>query len=186
MPEIVSRNTVFSTPWFEVVEKHTTGVVPGDGVAAFYAVHPLDYVTILAVTPSDQVVLVRQYRPVPEVYTVELPAGHVELGQTPEEAARVELREETGFVADTFELLGTLIPDSGRLANKLWCYIARGAVAVGPQWSPDEPIDVLLVDRRELLRMIQQGKFNHALHIASIALALLLPNDEFGSSLSRS
>src|SRR4030088_3118538 len=113
MPEVIARKTVYETPWFTLVEKCTVGMTANAGAASFYAVQSLDYVTVVAMTALDEVVLVRQFRPVVEDYTIELPAGHVEIGQTPEEAARQELLEETGFVAEHFELLGTLLPDTG-------------------------------------------------------------------------
>ena len=71
--------------------------------------------------------MVRQFRPIANAFTLELPAGHVERGETPEESARKELVEETGYEADTFELIATLSPSTARYTNRMWCFFAHGA-----------------------------------------------------------
>src|SRR3989442_1121596 len=110
MPKITDRRVAFSTPWFDVVAKH----VDGD-TSPHYTVTPLDYVTVIASDVEGRVLLVKQFRPVVEDYTLELPSGLVDIGETPEAAARRELVEETGHEADDIELVGSLVPDVGRL-----------------------------------------------------------------------
>ena len=83
------------TPWFEMVEK-----VVGDKSLLHYSISTRDYLSVFAVTPDGRFPLVRQFRPAVEMITLELPGGHVEADETPEQAARKELREETGFIAD--------------------------------------------------------------------------------------
>src|SRR5213079_2244404 len=83
-----------------------------------------------AVTPNGTFPLVRQFRPALEEFTLELPSGHVDLGESPEQAARKELREETGFVANELILLGSLSPDTGRLSNPL-----RNLILAEPAFS---------------------------------------------------
>jgi ADP-ribose pyrophosphatase len=122
---IVSNETVFSTPWFDVKAKCYHG-----SQDPYYVLKLLDYVSILAITNDGQILLVEQYRPVVEGNTLELPSGHVEEGESPEEAAHRELLEETGYKANEVKLLGTLIPDTGRLGNKMWCYFAPNVVKV--------------------------------------------------------
>ncbi len=89
-----------------------------------YSLRAKDYVTVVAVTPEKHLVLVRQFRPSVGRSTLELPSGHVEDGDTPEVAARKKFLEETDFVADRFDFLGQLCPDTGLMANRLWCFLA--------------------------------------------------------------
>lgn len=73
-----------------------------------------DAVIILPITKEKNTVLVIQTRPnVKEGVSVELPAGYVEDNETKEEAARRELKEETGFVTDQLILLGEFYQDQG-------------------------------------------------------------------------
>jgi len=92
--------------------------------APHYSIRTRDYVSVFAITRDKTFVLVRQFRPAIEMFTLELPGGHVDEGETPEQSARKELLEETGFVAEELTLLGTLAPDTGRLDTRMWCFFA--------------------------------------------------------------
>jgi 8-oxo-dGTP pyrophosphatase MutT (NUDIX family) len=116
------RKTVFDSPWFQVLESAVAGQKFPN-----YAIAALDFVGIIAVTERNELLLVRQFRHAVGAFTLELPAGHVEKGETPEQAARKELIEETGHAADTFELIASLSPSPARFTNRMWCYFAVNA-----------------------------------------------------------
>src|SRR5262249_31008303 len=112
------KDRVFETPWFSV------STVRLDDGQPYYMLDLPDYVSVIAVTADGRMIFVRQYRPVVGRDTIELPSGHVDAGESPEAAGRRELLEETGYVAGEMQLMGTLVPDVGRLANRMWCYFA--------------------------------------------------------------
>jgi ADP-ribose pyrophosphatase len=178
---IVGRATVYTTPYFRLVAK----TLNGHPAEPFYALEMADYVTVLAVTRAEEILLVRQFRPVIEEYSLELPSGHVDPGEKPEDSARRELLEETGYAADTLELLGCLMPDCGRLANSYWCYIARD-VQLSADSIPEEPgVERIVCPRRQWPQMLNPPFFKLALHIAVLQLALVqqkLPLDAFRAS----
>jgi len=118
---------VFQTPWFEVFKKHV-----GDPSKPYFTINAPDFAVVVAITREGQLLMVRQFRPAANAITLELPAGHVEKGETPEEAARKELLEETGYEADTFELVATLSPSTARFTNRLYCFFARDARPARP------------------------------------------------------
>jgi ADP-ribose pyrophosphatase len=95
------RKAVFATPWFQVLAAPAP-----DGGQPHYVIQGADFVVIVAVTESGQMLLVRQFRVTAAAVTLELPAGHVDPGETPEQSARRGLLEGTGYEADTFKLLG--------------------------------------------------------------------------------
>jgi ADP-ribose pyrophosphatase len=116
--------------------------------------------------------IVRQYRPAVERYTLELPSGLVDAGETPAEAARRELLEETGYQAAEVELLGGMDPDTGRLGNRIWSCLAKGVRRVEDR-APEEGIEVLTWPLDELAQAIVDGRFDHALHVAAVMIAVL-------------
>jgi ADP-ribose pyrophosphatase len=164
----MDRKSVFATRWFDLVAKSVSG-----DAAPHYSIATSDYVSVLAVTAQKSIVLVRQYRPAIEQMTLELPSGHVDKGDTPEEAARKELREETGFVAEKFILLGELAPDTGRLGNRMWCFFAPQAVEdpVAP-FVPEIGVEPVIL-RRPLRHLVQsEPAFCSALNRATVLMAV--------------
>ena len=165
---ISKRDTVFSTPWFKVVAK---SVQERKQDEPHYCVEMADYVSVLAMTKERQVVLVRQYRPTVEKSTLEFPSGYVEKGESPEEAAKRELFEETGYSAPKMELLGSLWPDTGRLSNQIWTYLALNAIAPDSMWEQESGVEVVLLSPKELMQKIRTSDFKLALHYAVLFLA---------------
>ena len=170
MSQISGRKKVFATPWFNVVAKDVTGGDPND---PYYVLELDDYVSVVALTEQDEVLLVRQYRPVVEEPTLELPSGHVEPGEEPEQSMRRELIEETGYEAGEIELLGCLTPDVGRLANRMWCYFAPNAKPCKPDVKIEPGIERVICSREQLGEYLMSGELDHALDIAVILLAVL-------------
>src|SRR6266446_2717164 len=113
------KKIVFETAWFKVLA--TAGESP------HYLLQSPDFVVVVALDSQKRLLLVRQFRSAVDRMTLELPAGHVEVDETPETAARKELMEETGHEAGAFELLGILSPSTARFTNRLWCYFASEA-----------------------------------------------------------
>lgn len=156
----------FATRWFDVVVRPALDGQP------YYMLELDDYVTVIATTVEGRVLLVRQYRPVVERETVELPSGHVDPGESPEQAGRRELLEETGFVAGTMEHLGTLVPDVGRLTNRMWCYFAADVQPGAGTPALEDGISLVTVPAVEALRMAADGTMDHALNLSALFLAV--------------
>lgn len=168
---INSRQIIFATKWFELVAKTLPTSFDRE---PYFALEQLDYVCILAMTSDQRILLVRQFRPAVEEMTLELPAGHVERGETPEEAARRELLEETGHVVDNLELLGCLQPDTGRLSNRQWCFWAHPVRPCSDLYEQEAGLQLVTCADGDLKEMVLQSRFVHALHLSSIFLAVLL------------
>jgi 8-oxo-dGTP pyrophosphatase MutT (NUDIX family) len=170
--KILNRKKDLSIPWFEQIEK--TILFPyNNKQQVYYSIKPPDYVTALTCTTENQFVILKQYRPVVENFTFELPSGHREEGETPAQAMIREVKEETGSLAESATLLGEIIPDTGRLENRLWAfYVSYVEINRIPDPLENEGIEVSLVTQEELLQMIREGKLNHALDLSVIALAI--------------
>lgn len=160
---------VFETPFFQV--RALEGYGPA-GDLPYYCVELPDYVTVLATTEAGEYLLVRQYRPTQGENTLEMPAGIVDPGEAPETSARRELEEETGYTADTLELLGCIPPDVGRLANKMWCYRASGCRPL--EGATAEPgIETLVCTPAQVQAHLASGDLDHALNLAVLLLGAL-------------
>lgn len=143
--------------------------------SVYHSFKQADYISVLAITRDGRIPLVRQYRPALEKVTLELPGGLLEKGEEPAAAVARELQEETGFRAiGGVELIGRLAPDTGRLENRLWCYFARDVVAddIG-SFQPDPGVECVIYSRAELFEAVEDGSFEHALHIAILGLAVM-------------
>lgn len=167
MNEILKKEIVFSTPWFKIESKTVS-----QHESPFYALTLLDYVTIIALTIDSEILLVKQFRPIIEEETLELPSGHVEKAETPECAAKRELLEETGYEVGKIELLGVLNPDVGRLENKLWCFFTSD-VKKRNDVTVEESITLLKCKQQDLFGFINNGQFKNALNISAILLSVL-------------
>lgn len=137
----------------------------------YYMLDVDDYVAVVARTAAGNLVLVQQHRPVVGRNSVELPSGHIDPGETAEEAGRRELLEEAGMVARDMELLGVLVPDIGRLTNRMWCYFAPNVVPAEAH-EPEKGITVLEVPEGAALAMAADGRIEHALNLAVLFLAM--------------
>ena len=158
---------VFATPWFRIL-----GKTMRQGEAPYYSLKLPDYSVVLALTEDGQVLIVRQYRPAVERETLELPCGLVDPGETPEVAARRELLEETGYDGGTWRALGGTDPDTGRLGNRLWSFMATG-VRLVPGREPEAGMAVETWPLELLAQATADGRFDHALHLATVLLAVV-------------
>lgn len=164
----MSDEIVFSTPWFQIVGKpfpHHDSL--------HYSLRTNDYVCVVALTQAGQMLLVRQYRPAVGRMTLELPSGHVEKDDSPEVAARQELLEETGYVAESLDLIGAFSPDTGRLANRMWCFFAADARPTSEAGYHPEPGIEPVLFAGTLTELLAQEGFDCALHAAALFLAVL-------------
>ena len=168
-PKVKARHMVFKTPWFQVIAKR----IKGSDRKPYYALKMADYVTVIAVTRDEHLVLVRQYRPAVESMTLEWPSGCVEKSETPLSTACRELAEETGYTARRFHRLGRLLPDTGRLSNSLWGYLAFDARLSRPAPRTEAGIQTILVKPEVFLGHLRKSTFGHALNVAVFQMALL-------------
>ena len=131
------------------------------------------WANVVALTKNNEVVLVKQYRHGVQEVLLELPGGVVDDGENPLEGAKRELMEETGYSAGNIIEVGRIFPNPAIQQNTLYCYLATDVELTGEQHLDDaEEIEVHLVPLDELIEMVRQGKFLHALNVAVLLQAL--------------
>ena len=132
-----------------------------------YVVHP-GAVLMLPILADGRLVLERQFRyPVGRVM-LEFPAGKIDPCETPLATAQRELREETGYAADTWEHLGTVHPEIGYSTEVIEMYIATDLAHIGAQLDDGEFLDVVLMTEDEVLAAFDAGLVTDGKTIAAL------------------
>ena len=144
-----------------------------------------DWVNVVALTPAGKIVVVRQYRFGVGKTTVEIPAGLVEPGETPEQAARRELEEETGCTAAEWKSLGSVEANPAFLNNHCHLWLALNAVKThATHLDEHEDIDVGELSLAEIRREIEAGRMRNALALLCLSRVFDLRSDAERSRFS--
>lgn len=139
-----------------------------NGVHNFFVIEPSTWANIIAITDNQEVLLVKQFRYGKEDFTVEIPGGMVDKGESPEVAAKRELLEETGYRAEKIELIGIADPNPAIQNNRCYMYLATGLKFTGEfHLDTTEEIEVLSVPLKNIPEMIQKGEITHSLVITA-------------------
>jgi len=168
---VKGSRTILDRRWLKVHEQHIE--LPWGGeIPEFHLIQAPDWVAVLAITATGELVLVEQYRHGFGAVSRELPSGVIEPGESVEQAARRELREETGYAGDSFEPLLTLNTEPSRHTNRAHFILARGVWrASEPSPDPSENIAVVLAAPEQALADIEAGRIVHGVHVAALLLA---------------
>ena len=135
----------------------------------YYVMHLADAVNVIALTPDDQVVLVRQFRAGSGRDSLEPPGGLLEPGEDPCEAGARELREETGYAGDPAVSLGWAWSNPSIMSSKLHVIVVNNARLVGePKPDTGEEVSVELAPARSIPAMIRDGRIDHALSVMGL------------------
>jgi len=137
----------------------------------FYRIDSSDWVNIVPITPAGEIVLVKQFRHGLDGFTVEVPGGMVDAGESPAEAAGRELLEETGYRARQIVPLGGANPNPALFGNTLHVFLGKDAEWVSEVRNDGtEETHVLVASPDELRQLVRNGAVNHALVIAALYL----------------
>ena len=135
----------------------------------YYVLEYPTWVNMVAFTEDDQILFVRQYRHGAGEVLVELPAGVVDEGEKPEEAARRELLEETGYAFTSMEYVCELYANPATSANRTYTYVLKGGKKVQEQDLDDsEDIEVLQMSIEEAKQFLFDNKIGQALHSSAL------------------
>jgi len=165
-----SERTLVSTKVLDLKSVHFRHPVRGME-REFTIIHTPDWVNVLAVTPADHLVLVRQFRFGANDFSLELPGGVIEAGEAPVAAGVRELLEETGFGGAGARALGTVKPNPAIMDNHCHYVLIEGAVPTGPlDWDADEEIEVVTAPVATVLAWARTGVITHSLSVAALLL----------------
>ncbi|MEP0548221.1 MAG: NUDIX hydrolase [Rhodothermales bacterium] len=159
--------------WWITLRADHVRLPSGVEMEEFHVAEYPDWALAVALTEDGQAVLVEQYRYAVDRVGLEFAAGVVHAGEPPLEAARRELLEETGYVANEWTALGRCAVEPSRHTNYGHLFVARGARRVGaPQLDETEDLRVRLVDAGDLAGLVERGEIVHGTHIAAVFWAM--------------
>jgi len=167
-PRFLDSETVFRTPYFSIA-RDVFAAADSGARFDYYKLDRPDGTIMLGLTPAGEIILVRQFRPALRRFTLELPCGAVDPGESPLEAARREFYEETGYRCSFVPVgLGRIMMN--RVAAREHCFFGRDAVR-DPQFTPREPIEVRLHSPESFRALVAAGECEQLATLGTILLA---------------
>lgn len=149
----ISKESIYKGKIIEV-EKHKVSL-PNNETAYREVVKHNGAVAICALTPDQQVILVKQYRKALEQELLEIPAGKLEPGEDREFAAMRELEEETGYKAKKLTLIGEVYGTPGFSNEKISVYFADNLVEGKVNLDEDEFVEKVLYSLDDVKKAVE-------------------------------
>ncbi len=135
-----------------------------------YVRHP-GAVVIIAIHPDGKMLFERQYRYGPGRTFIEFPAGKIDAGETPDQTAVRELREETGYEAGEWTHLGTMHPCIGYSDEHIEIFVARGLRYVGSKLDEGEYLELSSLSLEAAMSAVWNGELTDAKTLAALLWA---------------
>jgi ADP-ribose pyrophosphatase len=159
--KIKSSKQVYDCGLFRVTEDHAVDEKSGFEIKRCVVRHNGSAV-MMPVDEKKRILLVKQYRLPAERYLWELPAGRVDPGETPLQAAKRELAEETGYKARKWTRLASFWVSPGYVQERMTIYVAEELKEGAASPMEDERIETGWFTRRQIADMINEGAIQDA------------------------
>lgn len=171
---VVDSEIVIESPYFRL---RCDQIEFDDGrrVGDYYVRESRGFAVVFAITPDEKIVLVRQYKHGIAESVLELPAGGIDPGETPDACAARELAEETGYASapQDLSLARSFILDPTSSTTRYHLFLAKNARPTATvKFDPLEDIEIELVTFAELRRYVRDGTIAVGSQIAAIYHAL--------------
>lgn len=139
----------------------------------YYVLEYPTWVNMVGITEDQKVLFVRQYRHGANKILLELPAGVVEDGEAPQDGAKREMIEETGYQFDSIEEICQLYANPATSGNITYGYLMTGGKKVSEQHlDPTEDIEVVELTLDETKQLVLDNGVGQALHTSTLFFAL--------------
>jgi ADP-ribose pyrophosphatase len=165
----LAESTLQKTVVFDILTRRMRSP-DGDKEVDFYSIECRDWVNVIAITTTGEVLLVEQFRHGIQNRTLELPGGIVGSHHTPAQAALAELEEETGFTSTDIRPLGSFHPNPAIQTNLAHFFVAVGCKPMegGQRLDDLEDINVRACPLKDLASLIDSGQVSHCLTLAAL------------------
>jgi ADP-ribose pyrophosphatase len=164
----LSTELLHKNPWWEY--RRDDYLHPDDSRGEFYYVHTLGSVFVIPVLDDGRLILLRQFRYLNQIESLEFVGGGMKPNRDAEAMAREELREEAGYEAGSLTPIGWFNPMNGASDEQCYVFIARQLTASGPQPESSEEFEAARVTSAELDGLIKRGEIWDGMTLAAYAL----------------
>lgn len=113
---------------------------------------------IIPVLPDGKIALIKQYRYPVQEEMIELPAGKLDIGETPEVCAKRELEEEIGYSAGKMTFVCNIHPAIGFASEKMWIFLAEKLSQTITNTDHDEFLELMPTELDEAVQMVWNGR----------------------------
>lgn len=158
---------VFKCNWFDIE------TVPCEkrSKEPYYRLSCDDSVSIIAKTDDGKIVLVRQYRPAIDSYSIEMPSGYMDSGESTFDAVAREFFEETGYTCRRIVKLGKLKIVPSRINNTVYVFFGDGASLSNACHHKNRETEIVLISKEKLKKEMLSGNYVETAGIAMFFLA---------------
>ncbi len=169
----LSSEYLFKDTWL-TARKDKCERPDGKIIDPYYVMEYPEWVTAVAITKENKILLVKQYRHAADEVSIEIPGGCVDsTDNTFEDAIRRELLEETGYSFETVHSLGRTSANPSTNSNWMHMFIAMGGHKIQEQdLDPNEQIEILEFSFEELMQLVEEKRIIQAMHVTTIFYAL--------------
>lgn len=168
--KIKKSDSVFRTGIF-ALKKFTCTHPEKEGTHEFFILDTPDWINVVALDEAGNFIFVKQHRLGTGKLTLETPAGLIEPGEDPLEAAKRELREETGYEAGNIVLMRKLAANPAIMNNFIYFFLAQKCHKIGAQvLDAAEDIEVKTFSRGEVMKMLADGTIDHSIIVTALGL----------------
>ena len=156
--DIIESSYPFVCPWLKV-RKDVVSLPNGVEIPDFYVTEAPDWVNVIAITTKGEFIIEEQYRHGIQQVCFELCAGMVDKEETPLEAAKRELLEETGYAGGNWMAFGMSVPNASGSTTKCYHFVATEVEnKQEPKLERTEDINIHLVQEDEVKAMMTDGR----------------------------
>lgn len=166
-----NKKSILKTKIYEVFELDC--FLPSKDINnTFYSITLPDWVNVFSLTEDKKMIFVKQHRIGSDIVTTEVPAGGIDKGENPVDAAERELVEETGFTSDNVVLLKKIRVNPAIQNNYCYVFIALNCKKnKSTKFDHSEEIDVVLKDLSELDNILNEDTIDNSLSYLGCCLA---------------
>ena len=166
--KILGSTYPFACPWLKV-RKDMVRLPNGVEVPDFYITEAPDWVNVIAITTEGKFIIEEQYRHGIQKVCFELCAGMVDEGETPLEAAKRELLEETGYSGGNWTAFGMSVPNASGSTTKCYHFLATDVVPYNdPKLEQTEDIKIHILIAQEVKKLMLGGHIAEAVMLAPL------------------